>query len=84
MENEIHGHAVLEILIEFKQPLTKEKLIEVIATRFGKSTLFYTCSKSGMTAGELIDFFDSKDKFISTGNGLSTNSTGICRHEITG
>jgi len=80
MENEIHGHAVLELMIEFNQPITKTKLIEAVETRFGKSTRYFTCSKSGMTVRELMEFFESKGKFIFTDQELSTDASKICRH----
>lgn len=80
MHKEIHAHAVLEMLIEFERSLTKSELVEAVEIRFGIDTRYYTCSKSGMTALELVDFLESKKKFNTSENGFSTDPSKICHH----
>lgn len=48
----IHGHDVLNMMIESGERYTEESLVEAIHARFGEAARFHTCSASEMTAAE--------------------------------
>ncbi|WP_059215714.1 YecH family metal-binding protein [Escherichia albertii] len=70
----IHGHEVLNMMIESGEQYTHASLEAAIKARF------HTCSAEGMTAGELVAFLVAKGKFIPSGDGFSTDPGKICRH----
>ncbi|WP_193130222.1 YecH family metal-binding protein [Enterobacter hormaechei] len=76
----IHGHDVLNMMIESGERYTKESLVEAIHARFGEAARFHTCSASEMTAAELVAFLAARGKFIPAADGLSTHEGKICRH----
>ena len=76
----IHGHDVLNMMIESGERYTKESLVEAIHARFGEAARFHTCSASEMTAAELVAFMAARGKFIPAADGFSTYESKICRH----
>ncbi|MBL7056427.1 YecH family protein [Candidatus Woesearchaeota archaeon] len=80
MENKIHGHEVMKMMIEINKPLTKIELEGEIIKKFGKDARFHTCSVQGMTAIALIEFLEKKGKFTESEQGLMTNPNRICSH----
>ena len=80
MNNQIHGHDVMHMMVESQKTFTRETLREAIFEKFGKEARFYTCSRDGMTADELIDFLSAKGKFLGAGDGFRTDSDKICNH----
>lgn len=47
----IHGHEVLNMMIESGEQYTHASLEAAIKARFGEQARFHTCSAEGMTAG---------------------------------
>lgn len=80
MSNSVHGHEVLNFMLEIGGGFSKESLQQAIATRFGADTRFHTCSAQEMTAEELIEFLASRDKFVENENGFNTQPGKICQH----
>ena len=76
----IHGHDVLNMMIESGERYTKESLVEAIHARFGEAARFHTCSASERTAAELVAFLAARGKFIPAADGFSTHESKICRH----
>ena len=76
----IHGHDVLNMMIESGERYTKESLVEAIHARFGEAARFHTCSASEMTAAELVAFLAARGKFIPAADGFSTHESKSCRH----
>ncbi|EMG9895843.1 YecH family metal-binding protein [Enterobacter hormaechei] len=76
----IHGHDVLNMMIESGERYTKESLVEAIHARFGEAARFHTCSASEMTAAELVAFLAARGKFIPAADGFSTHESKFCRH----
>lgn len=56
----IHGHEVLNMMIESGEQYTHASLEAAIKARFGEQARFHTCSAEGMTAGELVAFLAAK------------------------
>ncbi|ECH7125455.1 DUF2492 family protein [Salmonella enterica] len=61
----IHGHEVLNMMIESGEQYTHTSLEAAIKARFGERARFHTCSASDMTAAELVAFLAAKGKFIA-------------------
>ncbi len=80
MAESIHGHDVMSMMIELKQTFTKESLKEAIDKKFGEEARFHTCSEENMTAVELMDFLESRGKFVDEEGGFSTEEDKICNH----
>jgi probable metal-binding protein len=78
MMNDIHGHEVLKMMLESGVSYSKESLTAEIVARFGPEARFCTCSAQNMTALELVNFLDSKGKFVRRDDGLNTSSELIC------
>ena len=77
---EIHGHEVMQMMLESEEAFSKESLCEAIVARFGAEVRFHTCSAAGMTAEELVDFLESKGKFVPQDGGFRTSVEKICSH----
>ncbi len=76
----IHGHEVLNMMLESGERYSQKSLVEAIAARFGDEARFHTCSASEMTAAELVAFLASRGKFIPAEDGFSTHESKICNH----
>ena len=76
----IHGHEVLNMMIESGEQYTEQSLVAAIQARFGTEERFHTCSAEEMTAGELVAFLAARGKFIPAAEGFSTHESKICRH----
>ncbi|WP_312154453.1 YecH family metal-binding protein [Lelliottia nimipressuralis] len=76
----IHGHDVLNMMIESGEQFTERSLVQAIDSRFGNNARFHTCSAENMTAAELVAFLAARGKFIPADEGFSTHVSKICRH----
>lgn len=76
----IHGHEVLNMMIDSGESFSTASLIAAIEQRFGADARFHTCSQQDLTAAQLVDFLASRGKFISSDNGFNTHSSKICQH----
>ena len=75
-----HGHDVLHMMEGNCYP-TKESLVKAIIEKFGADERFHTCSIEGMTAAELVDFLEERDKFMPAGTeSFTVDATKICNH----
>ncbi|MCA9393647.1 MAG: YecH family protein [Candidatus Omnitrophica bacterium] len=80
MNKSIHGHEVMQMMIDSGRIYTAEQLTEEIQDRFGQDARFHTCSRQDMSAEELIAFLKSKGKFTETDGGFRTDADRICAH----
>jgi len=80
MTNAVHGHDVLNFMLEKGEAFSKESLRDAIIDRFGADARFYTCSAQGMTADELISLLSAKGKFVESTDGFNTQADKICNH----
>ena len=76
----IHGHEVMHLIADAKLALSKDGWITEIGRKFGAGARFHTCSAENMSAGELIDFLNSRGKFVVEGDALSLDAGQICQH----
>lgn len=80
MQEQIHGHEVMRMMIEEGKAYTNATLRAAIVDRFGDEVRFYTCSAENMTTDELITFLEDRGKFIDEGQGFKTEPDRICKH----
>ena len=80
MSPEVHGHEVIAMILESKQPYTRESLATAIIARFGLATRFHTCSAEGMTAAELVTFLEERGKFMPLDDGFTVDPARVCSH----
>lgn len=76
----IHGHEVLNMMIESQVQYSEQSLVQAIDARFGSDVRFHTCSAENMTAAELVAFLAARGKFVPAEEGFSTHESKICRH----
>jgi probable metal-binding protein len=77
---EIHGHEVLEMMIETGHTYCDENLEKAIDLKFGKEARFYICSGGDMTAAELIEALWAKGKFSGTTEAYVFDPSDRCDH----
>ncbi len=78
MAEQIHGHAVLEMMLASGHAYTQESLRAAIIERFGPEARFYTCSAESLTADQLITFLHQRGKFQAVRKGFTTDRNAIC------
>lgn len=78
--NSVHGHEVMNMMVESDKTYTKESLADDIRKKFGEKTVFYTCSAENMSAEQIVDFLEKKGKFINSEKGFTTDKEKICNH----
>lgn len=80
MNEPIHGHEVMEMMLASPHSYTKNSLCEAITIKFGEEARYYTCSQENMTAEDLVDFLESRGKFVETDTGFNTRPDKMCNH----
>lgn len=76
----IHGHEVLNMMLDSDTDYSEKSLEQAIIAKFGEQARFHTCSAQGMTAMELVIFLAERGKFIPQEEGFTTHESKICRH----
>ncbi|WP_439835610.1 YecH family metal-binding protein [Aeromonas enteropelogenes] len=80
MSQSVHGHEVMEMMLELGGQFTRASLKQAMVERFGEQARFHTCSASEMDAEALIDFLAARGKFIESADGFQTHANKICNH----
>ena len=80
MAKQIHGHEVLEMMIESGHTFSNESLQAAIHTKFGTDARFYICSGGNMTSDELIEALWAKGKFTGTTESFVFDPENRCNH----
>jgi probable metal-binding protein len=80
MPDSVHGHEVLDLVLDAPQPLTLEALEAQVGERFGRDARFHTCSASDLTFAELLDFLQLRGKLVPAGGGVAADRSQICDH----
>ena len=78
LHNNVHGHAVLELLVE--KALSRGELDAELTRRFGAEVRFCTCSAEGMTREELLGMLIGKGKIVEVDGVLTADPARICKH----
>jgi len=77
---QIHGHEVLNMILNNEGHYTEETLLQAIEHKFGAEVRFCTCSGENMTAQALLAFLKDKGKFVISNGKLATSKDRICDH----
>ena len=77
---EIHAHEVMHMMLELDTDFSRESLTEAIIERFGANARFHSCSQAGMSVNAVIDFLESRGKFVAGPGGFNTAPDRICSH----
>ncbi len=80
MSKQFHGHEVIQMVATSGKSYTRASLRAAIIERFGKDATFYSCSQSGMSPDEMIDFVKARGKFIEADDALTFNHANACNH----
>ncbi|MCM2681370.1 YecH family metal-binding protein [Echinimonas agarilytica] len=80
MSESIHGHQVMQMMLESSTTYTQHSLKSAMVERFGANAVFHTCKMKNMDADALIEFLTHKGKFVETEGGFTTHSDKICSH----
>ncbi|MDR2711326.1 MAG: YecH family protein [Burkholderiales bacterium] len=76
----VHGHEVIKMVMMSNRRWTRDELVAAIHQKFGADTHFHTCADDDLTADELLDFLESRGKFVDNGEGLTTDGGLACNH----
>ena len=77
---EIHAHEVMNLMLELDTDFSRESLTQAIIERFGVDAKFHSCSQAGMGVNAVIDFLESRGKFVPRADGFNTAQDKICNH----
>lgn len=77
---EIHAHEVMRLMLELDTDFNRESLSRAIIERFGTDARFHSCSQAGMGVDAVIDFLESRGKFVARADGFNTATDRICNH----
>jgi probable metal-binding protein len=78
--SDVHAHEVMHMMLEQGGVFSRESLAHAIVERFGESARFCSCSSSGMDVHAVIDFLESRGKFVARDDGFNTAQEKICNH----
>ena len=77
---QIHGHEVIEMMLQSGKSYTRPTLLNDILSTFGPDARFFTCSAENLTPEGLIDFLQAKGKFVPSEEGFQTSADLMCNH----
>ena len=77
---DIHAHEVMHMMLEQDEGFSRESLKQAIIERFGVDAKFCSCSAAGMDVHAVIDFLESRGKFVARDEGFNTAQDRICNH----
>ena len=77
---DIHAHEVMQMMLEQDAVFSRESLGQAIIERFGANARFHSCSASGMDVHTVINFLESRGKFVVRDDGFNTEKDKICNH----
>ncbi len=77
---DIHAHEVMHMMLEQGEVFSRESLARAIVDRFGAGAEFHSCSAAGMDVHAVIDFLESRGKFVARDDGFNTAEDKICNH----
>jgi len=78
---EIHGHAVLEMMNNSGISYSRESLIAAIDEKFGSDARFVVCCGGGMTSTVLVDTLIERGKFKGERDAFVFNQESKCEHD---
>jgi probable metal-binding protein len=80
MAADIHGHAILEHLIEAGGVLSLSALRAFAQATHGSDATYHTCSASQMSFDQLLEFLATRNKVTILGEQVTVHAENLCRH----
>jgi probable metal-binding protein len=80
MSAKVHGHSVLEMLMEAPCPMTRDMLRQAAQEEFGANARYHTCSASELTLDALVDFLLQRGKVTEADGYLTVHAEELCTH----
>lgn len=77
--SERHAHEVMEMMVCSGKTYSRASLAADIRQKFGDNVTFYTCSASGLSPEQLIEFLAMKGKFSGTEEQFIFDSGRMCQ-----
>jgi probable metal-binding protein len=77
---QIHGHEVIQMMLQSGKAYTRVSLLTDIVTKFGPNSQFFTCSAENLSPEDIIDFLQAKGKFVPCEEGFQTSAELMCKH----
>jgi len=77
---QIHGHEVMQMMLQSGKAYTRASLLTDIVATFGPEARFFTCSAEQLSPEGLIDFLQAKGKFVPCEEGFQTSPDLMCKH----
>ena len=79
--NQIHGHEVMQMMLQSGKAYTRASLLADIVATFGPGARFFTCSAENMSLPALLDFLAERDKVQLRDNLVLPGSSPACAHD---
>jgi probable metal-binding protein len=79
MTANIHGHVILERIIEAGGTIPLGNL-RAFAESHGCDATYYTCSVSGMSFDDLLEFLTTRNKISIADGQVTVYVENMCRH----
>lgn len=80
MPANIHGHEILEHIIEAGGTLRLSELRAFATATHGEDALYHTCSASQMSFEQLLEFLTSRSKVTVVGEQVTVHAEKMCQH----
>ena len=77
---QIHGHEVIQMMLQSGKAYTRASLLTHIVATFGSDSRFFTCSAQNLSPEGIIDFLQAKSKFVPCEEGFQTSPDLMCKH----
>ena len=77
---QIHGHEVMQMMLQSGKLYTRASLLTDIVEKFGPDSRFHTCSAENLTPEGIIDFLEAKGKFVPREGSFQTSPDLMCKH----
>lgn len=81
MAANVHGHVILERIIEAGGQMSLSGLRDFALQSHGSDATYYTCSASAMSFDEILAFLSARGKIDVQGDQVVVFAEKMCRHE---
>ncbi|ACF12665.1 conserved hypothetical protein [Chloroherpeton thalassium ATCC 35110] len=79
--NNLHGHVILEKLIQSPRVYTRQKLQQEIEAKYGRDVVFYACGGENMSLSDLLQYLFNQGKIAEKDGLLTAFADKMCSHD---
>jgi probable metal-binding protein len=76
----VHGHEVIDLVAAHPNGIRLSHLAEIVATKYGRSVTFHTCSMMGLDFDDLLVFLEAREKLRIVKGVVIVASSPACVH----